>query len=113
MKNDELNTNRNWETILSGRKLKHQPPVLRLTSAVLIRYARYATVNGEEQRTLYKAFGIRFDVMVFGQVGAFLFPCATDTRQQDDKNSHLYTICSAFVGFIDSETRIHGGGVTN
>lgn len=32
------------------------------------RYAKYNTVNGVEERTLYKAFGIRFDVMVFGQV---------------------------------------------
>lgn len=36
------------------------------------RYAKYNTgVNGVEERTLYKAFGIRFDVMVFGQVGLF------------------------------------------
>lgn len=33
-------------------------------------YAKYNAVNGVEERTLYKAFGIRFDVMVFGQVGA-------------------------------------------
>lgn len=33
------------------------------------RYAKYNTVNGVEERTLYKAFGIRFDIMVFGQVG--------------------------------------------
>lgn len=32
------------------------------------RYAKYNKVNGVEERTLYKAFGIRFDVMVFGQV---------------------------------------------
>ncbi|KAM9810567.1 P2X purinoceptor 7 [Neosynchiropus ocellatus] len=37
------------------------------------RYARYRTVNGLEERTLYKAFGIRFDVMVFGQAGRFSF----------------------------------------
>lgn len=36
------------------------------------RYAKYSTVNGVEERTLYKAFGIRFDVMVFGQVLFFL-----------------------------------------
>lgn len=36
-----------------------------------IRYAKYNTVNGVEERMLYKAFGIRFDVMVFGQVGFF------------------------------------------
>lgn len=32
------------------------------------RFAKYNTENGVEERTLYKAFGIRFDVMVFGQV---------------------------------------------
>ncbi|XP_031161635.1 P2X purinoceptor 7 isoform X1 [Sander lucioperca] len=37
------------------------------------RYAKYNTVNGVEERTLYKAFGIRFDVMVFGQAGKFSF----------------------------------------
>lgn len=35
----------------------------------LVRYAKYNMVNGVEERMLYKAFGIRFDVMVFGQVG--------------------------------------------
>ncbi|KAK7934025.1 hypothetical protein WMY93_004921 [Mugilogobius chulae] len=34
-------------------------------------FARYHLVNGSEERTLYKAFGIRFDVMVFGQAGRF------------------------------------------
>ncbi len=38
------------------------------------RYAKYNTVNGVEERTLYKAFGIRFDVMVFGQVGLIFLP---------------------------------------
>ncbi|XP_005730640.1 P2X purinoceptor 7 isoform X1 [Pundamilia nyererei] len=37
------------------------------------RFAKYNTVNGVEERTLYKAFGIRFDVMVFGQAGKFSF----------------------------------------
>lgn len=36
-------------------------------------YAKYNVVNGVEERTLYKAFGIRFDVMVFGQVRALVF----------------------------------------
>ncbi|XP_035022581.2 P2X purinoceptor 7 isoform X1 [Hippoglossus stenolepis] len=38
-----------------------------------LRFAKYNTVNGAEERTLYKAFGIRFDVMVFGQAGRFSF----------------------------------------
>ncbi|XP_029366371.1 P2X purinoceptor 7 isoform X1 [Echeneis naucrates] len=37
------------------------------------RFAKYNMVNGVEERTLYKAFGIRFDVMVFGQAGRFSF----------------------------------------
>lgn len=41
-----------------------------VNSLCLGSYAKYNTVNGVEERTLYKAFGIRFDVMVFGQVGA-------------------------------------------
>ncbi|KAJ7994069.1 hypothetical protein DPEC_G00262110 [Dallia pectoralis] len=36
-----------------------------------LRFARYNTVNGVEERTLFKAFGIRFDVMVFGKAGKF------------------------------------------
>lgn len=44
-----------------------------MSVCLLIRYAKYNTVNGVEERTLYKAFGIRFDVMVFGQVGLLLF----------------------------------------
>jgi len=40
------------------------------------RYARYyKRSNGEEQRTLFKVYGIRFDVLVFGTVNAILFPC--------------------------------------
>ncbi|KAK7146172.1 hypothetical protein R3I93_013804 [Phoxinus phoxinus] len=35
------------------------------------RFARYSTVNGVEQRTLFKMYGIRFDVMVFGKAGKF------------------------------------------
>ncbi|KAI4893145.1 hypothetical protein NFI96_000157 [Prochilodus magdalenae] len=35
------------------------------------RFARYSTVNGVEQRTLFKVYGIRFDVMVFGKAGKF------------------------------------------
>lgn len=55
--------------------LSHQAAVYLLCMCCpLIRYAKYNTVNGVEERTLYKAFGIRFDVMVFGQVGLFVLP---------------------------------------
>uniref|UniRef100_A0A8D0KXR3 Purinergic receptor P2X 7 n=1 Tax=Strix occidentalis caurina TaxID=311401 RepID=A0A8D0KXR3_STROC len=40
------------------------------------RYAKYYKLpNGKEQRTLFKVYGIRFDVLVFGTVNAILFPC--------------------------------------
>ncbi|CAB1319614.1 unnamed protein product, partial [Coregonus sp. 'balchen'] len=35
------------------------------------RFARYQTEKGVGERTLFKAFGIRFDVMVFGKAGKF------------------------------------------
>ncbi|XP_061880070.1 P2X purinoceptor 4-like isoform X2 [Entelurus aequoreus] len=35
------------------------------------RFAKYNMVDGVEERTLYKAFGIRFDILVFGQAGKF------------------------------------------
>lgn len=40
------------------------------------RFAKYyKTENGSEYRTLLKAFGIRFDVLVYGNVS----PCARQT----------------------------------
>ncbi|KAM6340312.1 P2X purinoceptor 7-like [Alca torda] len=40
------------------------------------RYAKYYKLpQGEEQRTLYEVYGIRFDIIVFGMVNAILFPC--------------------------------------
>lgn len=45
-------------------------PITPHTPCFLIRHAKYFAVNGAEERTLYKVFGIRFDIMVFGQVGA-------------------------------------------
>lgn len=35
------------------------------------RYARYYEKDGKLHRTLFKAFGIHFDVMVYGQGGKF------------------------------------------
>ncbi|KAM4707782.1 P2X purinoceptor 4-like [Discoglossus pictus] len=38
------------------------------------RYARYyKTMNGREERTLIKAYGIRFDIQVYGKAGKFDF----------------------------------------
>lgn len=48
-----------------------------VTSLCRDSYAKYNTVNGVEERTLFKAFGIRFDVMVFGQVGSSPLPVFT------------------------------------
>ncbi|XP_067911092.1 P2X purinoceptor 4-like [Heterodontus francisci] len=35
------------------------------------RFAQYFNINGTETRTLFKAFGIRFEIKVFGQAGKF------------------------------------------
>ncbi|KAM3611295.1 uncharacterized protein V6R79_016168 [Siganus canaliculatus] len=57
----------------SFRRLDEKESNRTLYPGLNFRYARYTTVNGVEERTLYKAFGIRFDVMVFGQAGKFSF----------------------------------------
>jgi hypothetical protein len=57
-------------TQLNGRlALYHAMLTKSYIGAVSRRFARYHSENGVEMRTLYKAFGIRFDVMVFGKVG--------------------------------------------
>ncbi|XP_033474668.1 P2X purinoceptor 7 isoform X2 [Epinephelus lanceolatus] len=55
------------------RRLDEKESNKTLYPGLNFRYAKYNTVNGVEERTLYKAFGIRFDVMVFGQAGKFSF----------------------------------------
>nr|XP_046241815.1 P2X purinoceptor 7 isoform X2 [Scatophagus argus] len=57
----------------SFRRLDEKESNRTLYPGLNFRYAKYNTVNGVEERTLYKAFGIRFDVMVFGQAGKFSF----------------------------------------
>ncbi|XP_045891147.1 P2X purinoceptor 7 isoform X2 [Micropterus dolomieu] len=57
----------------SFRRLDEKESNKTLYPGLNFRYAKYNTVNGVEVRTLYKAFGIRFDVMVFGQAGRFSF----------------------------------------
>ncbi|TDH13211.1 hypothetical protein EPR50_G00055240 [Perca flavescens] len=57
----------------SFRRLDEKESNKTLYPGLNFRYAKYHTVNGVEERTLYKAFGIRFDVMVFGQAGKFCF----------------------------------------
>lgn len=54
------------------RQEPHWDPPLPLAP----RFAKYyKTENGSEYRTLLKAFGIRFDVLVYGNVS----PCARQT----------------------------------
>ncbi|XP_068452361.1 P2X purinoceptor 7 [Clinocottus analis] len=55
----------------SFRRLDEKESNRTLYPGLNFRFARYSTVDGVEQRTLYKAFGIRFDVLVFGQAGRF------------------------------------------
>ncbi|KAM9743487.1 P2X purinoceptor 7 isoform 1-T1 [Menidia menidia] len=57
----------------SFRRLDEKESNRTLYPGLNFRYAKYNLVNGVEERTLYKAFGIRFDVMVFGQAGKFSF----------------------------------------
>ncbi|XP_041854843.1 P2X purinoceptor 7 isoform X2 [Melanotaenia boesemani] len=56
----------------SFRRLDEKESNRTLYPGLNFRYAKYNIVNGVEERTLYKAFGIRFDVMVFGQTTVFL-----------------------------------------
>ncbi|XP_062272806.1 P2X purinoceptor 4-like [Scomber scombrus] len=57
----------------SFRRLDEKESNKTLYPGLNFRYAKYNIVNGVEERTLYKAFGIRFDVMVFGHAGKFSF----------------------------------------
>uniref|UniRef100_UPI003AADB00A P2X purinoceptor 7 n=1 Tax=Centroberyx gerrardi TaxID=166262 RepID=UPI003AADB00A len=57
----------------SFRRLDEKESNKTLYPGLNFRFAKYNTVNGAEERTLYKAFGIRFDVMVFGKAGKFSF----------------------------------------
>uniref|UniRef100_A0A8C6SL95 P2X purinoceptor n=1 Tax=Neogobius melanostomus TaxID=47308 RepID=A0A8C6SL95_9GOBI len=59
--------------VYSFRRLDERESNKTLYPGLNYRFARYREVNGAEERTLYKAFGIRFDVMVFGQAGRFSF----------------------------------------
>lgn len=59
--------------VYSFRRLDERESNKTLYPGLNYRFARYHEVNGAEERTLYKAFGIRFDVMVFGQAGRFSF----------------------------------------
>ncbi|XP_049619162.1 P2X purinoceptor 4a isoform X2 [Syngnathus scovelli] len=55
----------------SFRRLDQRESNKTLYPGFSFRFARYKPVNGVEERTLYKAYGIRFDIMVFGQAGKF------------------------------------------
>lgn len=72
----------NWDCNLDGifhnclpkytfRRLDEKESNRTLYPGLNFRFARYNAQNGIEERTLYKAFGIRFDVMVFGKAGKF------------------------------------------
>lgn len=59
--------------LYSFRRLDETESNKTLYPGLNYRFAKYHLVNGTEKRTQYKAFGIRFDVMVFGQAGRFSF----------------------------------------
>uniref|UniRef100_A0A673ZXF6 Purinergic receptor P2X, ligand-gated ion channel, 7 n=1 Tax=Salmo trutta TaxID=8032 RepID=A0A673ZXF6_SALTR len=52
----------------SFRRLDEKESNRTLYPGLNFRFARYQTEKGVGERTLFKAFGIRFDVMVFGKV---------------------------------------------
>nr|ACO09192.1 P2X purinoceptor 4 [Osmerus mordax] len=54
------------------RRLDNKDPENNVAPGYNFRFAKYyKTNNNKETRTLIKGFGIRFDVMVFGQAGKF------------------------------------------
>ncbi|XP_054466103.1 P2X purinoceptor 4b [Anoplopoma fimbria] len=56
----------------SFRRLDSKHPVNNVAPGYNFRFAKYyKTQDGEETRTLIKAYGIRFDVIVFGIAGKF------------------------------------------
>ncbi|KAL6458652.1 hypothetical protein MHYP_G00321240 [Metynnis hypsauchen] len=55
----------------SFRRLDERESNRTLYPGLNFRFARYSTINGVEHRTLFKVYGIRFDVMVFGKAGKF------------------------------------------
>ncbi|XP_067458609.1 P2X purinoceptor 4b [Thunnus thynnus] len=56
----------------SFRRLDSKSPVNNVAPGFNFRFAKYyMTPDGEESRTLIKAYGIRFDVIVFGTAGKF------------------------------------------
>ncbi|XP_068576864.1 P2X purinoceptor 4b [Cebidichthys violaceus] len=56
----------------SFRRLDSKHPVNNVAPGYNFRFAKYyKTKDGEETRTLIKAYGIRFDVVVFGTAGKF------------------------------------------
>uniref|UniRef100_A0A1A8GTS1 P2X purinoceptor n=1 Tax=Nothobranchius korthausae TaxID=1143690 RepID=A0A1A8GTS1_9TELE len=55
----------------SFRRLDEKESNRSLYPGLNYRFVKYHMVNGVEERTLYKAFGIRFDVLVFGRAGRF------------------------------------------
>ncbi|KAG7239963.1 hypothetical protein INR49_028125 [Caranx melampygus] len=56
----------------SFRRLDNKNPVNNVAPGYNFRFAKYyKTPDGEEARTLIKAYGIRFDIIVFGTAGKF------------------------------------------
>ncbi|XP_036383179.1 P2X purinoceptor 7 [Megalops cyprinoides] len=55
----------------SFRRLDEKESNRTLYPGLNLRFAKYYRENGVDERTLFKAFGIRFDVMVFGKAGKF------------------------------------------
>ena len=77
------------------------------------RYAKYYKENNTEKRTLIKAYGIRFDILVFGTVSLFsalshwhlrsydcvLNYCHSISKGECFGHSHQLALCTLHVGY--------------
>ncbi|KAG9354646.1 hypothetical protein JZ751_001359 [Albula glossodonta] len=72
----------------SFRRLDEKESNRTLYPGLSLRFAKYYRQNGVEERMLFKAYGIRFDVMVFGKTTIFIdwlitTSCYTKESKQD------------------------------
>ncbi|KAM6377972.1 P2X purinoceptor 4-like [Pluvialis apricaria] len=60
-----------WSYDCSAKYGFHRLDDKKVKPGFYIRYAKHYKLRGKEQRTLFKGYGIRFDVLVFGTGGKF------------------------------------------
>ncbi|XP_076849022.1 P2X purinoceptor 7 isoform X2 [Brachyhypopomus gauderio] len=84
----------------SFRRLDEKESNQTLYPGLSFRFARYSTMNGVEQRTLFKVYGIRFDVMVFGKAGKFSI---IQLIIYIGSTLSYYALCLLCISFVDEE----------